>query len=325
MIMKLFNNIYMKVSVIVLVLLASCTDETRIPEPIKAANVRIQFGTAEDQNFNFAVIETAQIKYSIFSENKNIESVELTFMYNNALTGIPEGPFVLKTYGQQDFDNNNGAIRDEVFSSNQLAIIMGKTGFADLNGGDSFVFANKTTLTDGRVYPAAVPGGNNNITPGIAVNAATEQFSVGWTSYVSCPIDVDFSGTYTLSTDLCANADLNGDGTVEGVPGPGPAGITGPVILTSLGGPVYKMAGFTMYGAFANREINILLVCDNVIVPNQIPGLACANGPVLMNTAVSGAGTYDPGDNATLTFSIDYLNPACSGGGLGCTMTLTRQ
>jgi hypothetical protein len=85
------------------------------------------------------------------------------------------------------------------------------------------------------------------------------------------------------------------------------------------------MAGFTMYGAFTNRQINILLVCDNVIVPNQIPGLACGAVPVLMNTAVSGAGTYNPDNNASLTFSIDYLNPACSGGGEGCTMTLTRQ
>ena len=197
--MKIFNITYIKVAVIVLVLLASCTDETRIPDLLPAANVRIQFLNPADQLVNFADIANAAIKYSIFSENKDLETVELTFIYNNAATGLAEGPFVLKTYTQDDFDASNGAIRDETFTANQLAVIVGKTSGADLSGGDNFVFANRTTLTDGRVYPGPTPGGNNNITPAIAGNAATEQFSVGWTSYVACPVPDDYAkGKYLL-------------------------------------------------------------------------------------------------------------------------------
>jgi hypothetical protein len=238
---------------------------------------------------------------------------------------MAEGPFDLKTYTQTDLDSNAGAIRDETFTSDQLAVIIGKTNNSDLNGGDRFVFSNKTTLTDGRIYPSTTVNGNSNVSTSIQNNSATESFSVGWTTYVACPINANFSGDYDLSPEICSIVYDDGAGNPLNGTGPGPGGITGPVKLTSLGRPIYSMTGFTMFG-FTNRTINILLVCDAVLVPNQIPGLSCgAGGSVLMNTAVSGVGIYDPDDNSTLQIRIDYPNPGCSGYGEGCLMTLTRK
>jgi hypothetical protein len=82
------------------------------------------------------------------------------------------------------------------------------------------------------------------------------------------------------------------------------------------------MAGFNIYG-FADRTINILLVCGQVLIPSQSPGLSCGGDPLLMQTAAV-AGTYDPNDNGTLTLRIDYPSD-CGGAFTGCEIILTRQ
>jgi hypothetical protein len=291
MIMKLFNNIYMKVSVIVLVLLASCTDETRIPDILPAANVRIQFLNPADQLVNFADIANAAIKYSIFSENNNLETVELTFIYNNAATGLPEGPFVLKTYTQADFDAADGAIRDEIFTANALAILVGKASGADLNGGDNFVFSNETTLTDGRVFPSAVPGGNNNITPAIAGNAATEQFSVGWISYVACPVPAGYAtGNYTVEQIAGPDDPFFGLPTRFG---------TEQVALVATS-PIQRDLNVT-YFTFGGVGFTFLLVCNEFLVADG-SGVGC--GSDLAWSHAPTPGVYADDDDSVLTIEL---------------------
>jgi hypothetical protein len=298
-IMKLSTIKYIRVIAVTLVLFASCTEEARIPDPIDAANVRIQFLAPTDQLINFADIANAQIKYNIFSKNKDLESVELTFMYNNAATGLAEGPFVLKTYTQDDFDAAGGAIRDEIYTADELAVLVGKTSGADLSGGDNFVFANRTTLTDGRVYPATTVGGNNNITPGIAGNAGIEQFSVGWISYVACPVPATFAtGKYTLEQIAGPDDPFFGNPT-RFAPGE---------VTLVASSPIQRDFNVT-YLTFTNRVFSMLLVCENYLV-NDDAGVGC--GPGLRWGTPGTPGSFDDTDDSVLIVEIlENVNNDC--------------
>lgn len=297
--MKLLNITYLRVVAVAIVLLASCTEETRIPEPIRAANVRIQFLDPADQLVNFADIANAQIKYSIFSTNKNIESVELTFIYNNASTGLAEGPFDLKTYTQEDFNDANGAIRDEIFTADELAVIVGLTSGADLSGGDNFVFANRTTLTDGRVYPSNTVGGNSNVVPAIVGNAATESFSVGWTSYVACPIPAGFAtGKYNLEQIAGPDDPFFGN----------PTRFAAAEVTLVASSPIQRDFNVT-YLTFTNRVFTMLLVCENYLV-NDDAGVGC--GPGLRWGTPGTPGTFDDTDDSELIVEIlENVNNDC--------------
>jgi hypothetical protein len=303
--MKINNKLLFFLACFGFVLACKNEDEIRFPDLLEGANVRIQFLDAADQNLNFQDIANAQIKYNIFSQNKNIDHIDISALYTNAVTGDTVGPRLFKRYIQSDFDAANGAIREETFSADELATFFGLTGSAEFNGADNIQFFNTTSLTDGRVYPSPTPGGNINIEPGITQSPATESFSVGWTTYVACPINATFDGDYDTSEDLCY------DGA-----------FTGPVTLTNLGGPIYDMSGFTIYG-FEDRSINILLVCGQVLIPPQSPGLSCGGDALLMQTAAV-AGTYDADDSGTLTLRIDYPSD-CGGAFSNCEIVLTRQ
>jgi hypothetical protein len=291
MIMKIFNLPYIKIAAVALILLVSCSEEARIPKPLRAANVRIQFLDPSDQLVNFADIDNALIKYSIFSINKNLESVELTFMYNDAGTGLTEGPFVLKTYTQADFDAAGGAIRNETFTADQLAVIVGKTNGADLSGGDNFIFSNKTTLTDGRVYPSEVPGGNSNITPGLVGNAATESFSVGWTSYVACPVPNGFAtGKYLLEQIAGPDDPFFGN----------PTRFEKEEVTLTASSPIQRDLNVT-YLTFSPQTMSVLLVCGEYLI-NDGSGVGCGVGLRWVNNPTPG--TYDDSDDSVLIFEV---------------------
>jgi hypothetical protein len=271
-------------------LLASCSEETRIPGFLKAANVRIQFLDPADQLVNFADIANAQIMYSIFSQNRDIETVEITFIYNNAATGLAEGPFDLKTYTQDDFDAANGAIRNETFTADQLAVIVGKTSGADLSGGDNFVFSNVTTLTDGRVYPDVTPGGNSNITPAITGNAATEQFSVGWTSYVACPVPVGYAtGKYLLEQLSGPDDPFFGN----------PTRFVSEEVTLVASSPIQRDFE-TTYFTFGS-DFTFLLVCGDYLI-NKGSGVGCGIG--LRWTNENPPSSYDEADDDVLLINI---------------------
>ena len=296
--MKIFNKSFLRAVSLAFVVMVACTEEDRIPQFLTAANVRIQFAAPADQLVNFSDIANAQIRYSIFSENKDLENVEITFIYNNALTGLPEGPFPLKTYTQSDFDAASGAIRDETFTAEQLATIVGKTA-NDLSGGDNFVFSNKTTLKDGRVYPSVTVNGNSNVTPAITGNAATESFSVGWTSYVACPVPNGFAtGKYTIEQTAGPDDPFFGNPT-RFAPGE---------VTLAASSPIQRDFNVT-YLTFTNRVFTMLLVCNQFLV-NDDAGVGCGAG-LRWGTPVT-PGTYDDADDSVLIVQIlENVNSDC--------------
>lgn len=285
----------------------SCEDEDtlRIPQDFVAGpNARFQLDP-DFSNLNFADIENAKVKYDFFSESTDLDRVELLVVYNSVV-GTSSDSILIATYTQADINANRGVIRNVEYTSDELAKIAGLSGFQDLQGGDNFTFINITYMTDGRIYPSATPNGNTNVTPNIANSAGTTSWTAGWVSYVACPINAPFTGNYDSSPDVCYGGNF-----------------TGPITLASLGGPIYSMTGFNLYG-FANRQINLVLVCGSVIIPSQSPGLSCAGNALLMQTASTGAGTYDENDDGTLTLRIDYPS-TCGGVATNCEIVLTKQ
>ncbi|UII27081.1 hypothetical protein LVD15_01260 [Fulvivirga maritima] len=284
---------------------AACQDDdkVRVPDLEDGANVRIQLD-ADFTNLNFDDIASAQIQYNVFSENENIESIAITMVYNNAQTGEVSDSIPVVTYTQSDFQN--GAIMNETWTAAELASLIGLSGPEAFNGGDYMEFFNTTTLTDGRVFPSETINGNLNVPPGIVNSAATQIFSVGWTSFVACPLPVNYEGTYNVVlTSGCA------DGFV---PDDGPSGT---VTLTQENGPIYTLSDFTVFG-FDGRSVEVLFICGRVLIINQSPGLSCGTADVVYNTSVLGAGTYDP-EAEELSFSLIYDSvTACGGPFEGC-------
>lgn len=301
------NRVYKYLIISIMVLIFSCEDEDtiRIPQEFETGpNARFQLDQ-EFSNLNFSDIENAKIKYDFFSESTDLDRVELYLVYNS-VNGTTSDSILLLTYTQSDINANQGVIRDVEFTSDQLAREVGLSGFQDLQGGDSFVFTNITYMADGRIFPSPTVEGNINVTPNIISSALTTSWTAGWTSYVACPINADFNAVYDSSPDLCYGGML-----------------TGPVTLTPVAGPIFQMSGWSLHG-FAGMEINVVLVCGQIVIPEQSPGLGCGATQLLMKTAASGPGTYDENDDSTLTLRIDYPSP-CGGIASDCEIALTKQ
>lgn len=192
--MKKLNNIFL--IFIGLVLFTSCKDEeaVRVPELGTGPNVRFQWDP-QYGFINFDELETTFVRYDLFSESTDLESVELEAVYTQN-TGETD-TVLIRSYTQADFDSNDGAIYDVDIPATELAEAFGIT-INDLQGGDSFTFNNYTTLTDGSVYPSPTVNGNDNVAPGIVGNSATASFTTTYTAYVGCPSDqAAFEGEYT--------------------------------------------------------------------------------------------------------------------------------
>ncbi len=291
-------------------LLMSCVDDekVRVPELGTGANVRIQLNS-EFTNLNFDDIENAKVQYSVFSGNTDIETIEITVVYNNAVTGNESDPFPVKIYTQADFVD--GVIRDEVLDADELASIVGLASPSEFNGGDFLVFSNVTTLSDGRVFPSPTLGDNLNVPPGIVNNPATQIFSVGWTSFVACPLPISYEGNYKVVATSGCNDSF------------GPSTGSDVVTLEQVEGPIYNLSGFNVFG-FDDRNIDILFICGQILIINQSPQLGCGAVSVVYNTATTGAGTYDT-DAETLSFTLNYESDNSCGGSFICENELVLE
>ena len=223
--MKILTIKYLLLS-LVIVAFMSCEDEDekRIPELKDAANVRIQL----DPDYAFLSandLENAKLVFSVFSENDNLQSVELSATYFDFSEGTSYDRTIIKTFDQADFDEGNGAIRNVTLTADELANAFGLSGATALGGGDRFDFFNVTTLDNGLVFPDTLnlPTGEFiNTTPNIINSAATTSYTTGFTAYVSCPfVAADAVGTYAVVEDAWADWDpgeqlevvANADGT----------------------------------------------------------------------------------------------------------------
>ncbi len=191
--------------IITLLINISCstTDDSRIPEVEKAANVRILLDP-DYSSLRADDIPNAKIVFSVFSENKNINQVQLVVQYYNFATDSLYSRRVIESYSQNDFDASDGAIRNITLTSGDLAQAFGLSSINDLGGGDRFDFFNITRLTNGLVFPDTIPvqGGVLNVPPAITQTSATTSFTSQFTVYVACPfIASESEGTYEVVND----------------------------------------------------------------------------------------------------------------------------
>ena len=274
--------------------ITSCEDPDaiRLPEFVDAANMRIQLDP-DFTSLRADDLDNARIVFSLFSENTNIEEMELIVTYYNFQQDSNYSRRPIRVYRQADFDAANGAIRDVTFTSDELAELFGIT-IGDMGGGDRFDFFNVTSLTNGMVFPDTVrlPGGDVvNVTPNIINSALTTSFSVGWTSYVACPIDpAIYTGEYYLEQTAGPDDPFFGN----------PERFAPMVVNITALSPIERTFDCT-YLTFDDIEFRFLLICDNVLI-NFMSALACSTGLRWANQ--SPPGPYDPVDDSELTLLI---------------------
>jgi hypothetical protein len=311
------NILRISIILIPLILIIGCEDELRYPEFQEGATMRIQL----DPNYsslNASDIPNARLQFSLFTVNKNIESVTLKAVYYNFATDSTYNQVELAKLTQSDFDNE-GAIRDMKFTSQFLAQEFGlKNGINDIGGGDRFDITNITKLTDGRVFPDKILPGTQyetiNIETGI-INGATSSFSFGFTSYVACPVPTGFA---------------TGKYTVEQIAGPSDPFFGQPtrwkkeVVTLVAESPIERSFKGT-YLTFDGRGFNFLLICGNVLVGATSSGLSCG-GPALSWKSPSTPGTYNETDDSVIIIELlDNIDGGCGlPAGVPLTLKLTK-
>lgn len=216
----------MKKLILLTLLIASavaCRDEDviRVPEFQRAPNYRMVIDPVQSF-FNLSALNTTKIVYDLFSENYNdFTTIEVIARYQKA--GNPPcdqfgclGPVIIKTYTGAQLAASQGVLRGEEMTAQQVLAAFGLTA-SDVGGGDQFLFTNKVTMTDGRVYPSTVPGGGTNVPTifGQAGASYTATFNVA----IGCPYVVsELVGMYDVVVDAFGASFVD---EVEVVSGPG--------------------------------------------------------------------------------------------------------
>lgn len=127
--------------------------------------------------------------------------------------------------------------------------------------------------------------------PSLVVSEAFSQYTITLIKY--CPINADFTGSYTLSTTATgifgSAVFLNGTVTIEMGADPTDR--------------VMTVSPYPEFGAFTPIDFAFSLVCGNVIVPTgQVTGVGCGGtttiGPADTN------GIYDSNDDSSFTIVI---------------------
>lgn len=276
-----------------LTMIVSCQDDdaVRVPDILNAANVRIQINP-DRSYFDFNDIANAYLEYDMFSENKDLESVEIVFEYVNSVAGDTTDPQVIKTYAQGDFVN--GVIRGERLTSAELVAALGIT-IGDLAGGDQFLFVNRTTLEDGRVYPSATVAGYQNVPADIRLASGTTSYTAVFDAIVGCPPDASFTGKYLLEQIGGPPDVFNGDDDVFSE-GEIEIESTGPITRTFnvgyFAGAVYDF----------DTDLVFTLLCGEIIVGVINTGIGC--GAPSFTYHSTGSNPYDPVDDSEIIINI---------------------
>jgi len=127
--------------------------------------------------------------------------------------------------------------------------------------------------------------------PSLVVSEAFSQYTITLIKY--CPINADFTGSYTLSTTATgifgSAVFLNGTVTIEMGADPTDR--------------VMTVSPYPEFGAFTPIDFAFSLVCGNVIVPTgQVTGVGCGGTTTIGPAATNGV--YDSNDDSSFTIVI---------------------
>lgn len=304
------NKIFITACILAFSIACRDEDAVRVPEFKNAPNLRMQL-RPENSYFNFATISEAKLVYDLYSENYDeIESVEISFRYQRngnptCANGGCIGPLVVKTYSASDLAAAQGIMIGEEITIQDVTTLIG-LNTSELTGGDQFFFVNKTTMKDGRVYPTATIGANDNI-PGI-YDTPGASFTASFAAIVGCPLVDAFTGNYRIEQ-------VTGDVNWNGAPTQPIFAPIGTAALTAVN-PITRSINVTYLG-FTARPLSFILLCNNVVLPTQTSGLACSGANINWTTTnigtVGGAlATFDPTDDSVILLEfVDNPSLAC--------------
>ncbi len=279
------NILYLLSFICCVAVMTGCEDEDKIRIPVHqtGANLRIVLDPAHNV-INSTTVATDFIAFDAFSENKDLQLVEIFIHYKTQV-------HLFGSYTQADFDD--GVVSGQ-FNGSDLAAWFGVPGFADGSRGGNFTFRPRVTLLDGRVYPGFIHLSStdsiSNLGTGITGNNGTGAFTVSKGTAILCP-PVNISGNYTVvsstgtSTDGCCVGEVTVSGnTVVLAP---VAGSTTNFTVSDITGGLY-FEWYDVYGITAPEDSpgTFLYNCNEVTITNTVEPFG---------TAVQGEGLYDGG------------------------------
>jgi len=148
--------------------------------------------------------------------------------------------------------------------------------------------------------------------PSLMVSEAFSQYTITLIKF--CPINADFTGSFTLSTTANGIFDsvvfLNGAVTIE--------------MGTQPTDRVMSVSPYPEFGAFTPIDFAFSLVCGNVVVPTGLEtGVGCG-GTTTIGPAAT-VGTYDSNDDSSFTIVITDDELGNCGSPYEAAFTLTKN
>lgn len=289
----------------VISVLIACEDEDkiRIPEFQTAANMRLVVDPDHTQ-INFQTVTTDYFAADAYSENKDIDKVEITVQYQDQIK-------IMQTWSQADFEDGHARME---FDANDFATAFGVPGFVDASNGGNFAVRPIVYLTDGRIYPdyVIVSAQDSFLNVGTGPQgAANGAFTFQVNTAITCtPLDI--SGTYQvvsatgMSTDGCCPDETTVSGNIVEVVATSETVFS----VSDITGGLY-LEWYDVYGITAPEDSpgNLNFNCGEVTVVQTTEPFG---------TLVTGGGPYD---SAAGRITYSWTN----GYGDSATVILQRQ
>lgn len=170
----------------------SCRDEDaiRMPQLQEAVNLRVVVDP-EKSFINFQNLGTASFEFDVYSQNRNLQTVEFRGSYYDASEDQTSDTVLVATLTQSDFTNGKARV---TLTPAQIATTFNLPGgVSGLATEDVINMITHVTLNDGRTFSY------ENAAPSIAANPANASFTSYFSTFVGCPSDIR-TGTYTTVT-----------------------------------------------------------------------------------------------------------------------------
>lgn len=285
-------------------LLSSCNKDTQaIPEPKAGAMVLLESVTSP--LFNAQDLGNAKYSGVLRDPRGNVASFDIYAKITRNKTTYSELKLV------KTITNVNGNFE---ITAQEVATAVGSvvdtaarpTGGADvtttlssatdLKPGDKIDFINSVKDKDGNEYKLADISANLNGNVG-------QRSAFDFTAFVACGITASFTGKYKMAvTGVGAGRFKDGE-----------------EVEFASSDDITRNFNYTLFG-FADRSMEIKLLCGDVVVLNQPTGLSCGGPPVTVESSPT-PGKYNEADDSS--FVIEITMPEAVGCTAASTATLT--
>lgn len=301
------NRLYILITMSAFLLaLSSCQDDSkeRLPEITKVVAMRLSI----DPDFQFLDgldVANAVLKMDLFHEGDPLDKVELYVDYYSFSQDSTYNQALVHTWAAADFNNAGGdanIISDFTLPSTTISSAV-QIDMVDMAGGDRLDFSIVTILADGRKFPDTIEAINGeepqlNVTPNILNSSASTSLTTSFTSFIACPVpDGYLTGNYKFKQVSGPSDPFFGTGDL----------IAATDVNIGATSPIGREFGNLSYATFGGGAINLLLVCNNILVPYGPAPAGCGGGLGWIGDT-SNIFVYDDGDDSSITLNL-FHNP----------------